>query len=140
MGAVLAIDYGTKRLGLAVTDAGRAFVFPRDTRTRTAEADDFDFLRRLCDEDRIELIVVGLPLNVDGTEGGMAVAARAFGARVAKGAGRPVRFVDERYTTIEAEERLRERYPKDTRRRRSLRDRAAATIILRTFLDHGALP
>lgn len=136
-GAVLAVDFGTKRLGVAVTDPERRFTLPRDTVVRTALPEDLEALRRLCEEDGVGSIVVGLPLNADGSEGPMAAAARAFGAALGEASGRPVEFVDERYTSEEAEERLMLRYPRDTRRRRALRDRGAAVLILRTFLDHG---
>lgn len=137
MGAVLAIDFGTKRLGIAVTDRDRRFVFPRDTIQRTDPAADTEALRRVAEDEHAELVVIGLPLNADGSEGGMVAAVRAFGNAVSAALGLPVTFVDERYTTIEAEERLRERFPRDTRKRRSLRDRAAATLILKTYLEHG---
>ena len=68
MGAVLSIDYGTKRVGLAVSDATRAYVFPRDTMLRSTPTEEAAYLRALCREDGIELLAVGLPLNADGTE------------------------------------------------------------------------
>jgi putative Holliday junction resolvase len=137
MGAILAIDFGTIRLGVAVTDPGRRFTFPRNTIRRSTPEADIEALRKLALESAADLIVVGLPFNADGSEGPMANEARSFGTWAGRALGLPVRYVDERYTTIEAEERLRDRYPKDTRMRRRLRDRAAATLILRTFLDHG---
>jgi len=127
-GAVLGVDFGTKRVGLAVTDPERTFVFTRETLERTTPEADLDAIAHVVGEDGVGLAVVGLPLNVDGSEGPMAEAARAFGV--------PVVFVDERYTSLEAEEQLREVHRRDTRKRRRLRDKAAAAIILRTFLDN----
>ena len=80
MGAVLSIDYGTKRVGLAASDATRAYVFPRDTMLRSTPTEEAAYLRALCREDGIDLLAVGLPLNADGTEGPMAMAARMSGA------------------------------------------------------------
>lgn len=137
MGAVLSIDYGTKRVGLAVSDATRAYVFPRDTMLRSTPTEEAAYLRALCREDGIELLAVGLPLNADGTEGPMAAAARKYAADLTSALEVPHVLVDERYTSQEAEEHLRETYPKDTRKRRQMRDRVAAVIILKTFLDHG---
>jgi putative Holliday junction resolvase len=139
MSAVMAIDFGTKRLGVAVTDSERRFVLPRDTIQRQILALDLERLRELCKDDLVHEIALGLPLNADGSEGPMAAAARAFGVAVGNATGLKVWMVDERYTSEEAEERLRERYPRDTRRRRALRDRGAAVLILRTFLDHGPI-
>lgn len=82
------------------------------------------------------MIVVGLPLNVDGSEGDAARAARAFGATLTGATALPVAFVDERYTSLEADEALRARI-RDPKERKARVDAAAATLILRTFLDHG---
>lgn len=139
MGAVLALDYGTKRVGLAVTDATRAYVFPRETLLRSTAEAEVDHLKTLCREDGVDLLAVGLPINADGSHGPMAAAARKYAAELTAALGVRHVFVDERYTSQEAEEYLRETYPKDTRKRRQMRDRAAAVIILRTFLEHGAL-
>jgi len=137
MGAVLSIDYGTKRVGLAASDATRAYVFPRDTMLRSTPTEEAAYLRALCREDGIDLLAVGLPLNADGTEGPMAMAARKYAADLTSALQVPHVLVDERYTSQEAEEHLRVTYPRDTRKRRQMRDRVAAVIILKTFLDHG---
>jgi putative holliday junction resolvase len=82
------------------------------------------------------LLVVGLPINADGSEGGAAKGARAWAAKLSSRLSLPVALVDERYTTIEADEALRLQH-KDWRERRKKIDKAAATLILQTFLDHG---
>ncbi|MAG58215.1 MAG: Holliday junction resolvase RuvX [Planctomycetes bacterium] len=137
MGAVLALDYGTKRVGVAVTDSDRRYVFPRDTLTRTTPEDDLAALRAIVGDDGVDLMVVGVPFNADGTEGPMAKTAREWGGKLAEALGLPCEWVDERYTSQEAEEGLRETYPKNTRKRRMLRDRAAAVLILKTWMEHG---
>ena len=119
-----------------MTDPKRTFVFGRDTLERSSEAADFAALAKLCREDSIVLVVVGLPLNADGSEGGAAKSARAYAAKVAAHLNLPVALVDERYTTIEADEALRLQH-RDWRERRKKIDKAAATLILQTFLDHG---
>lgn len=138
MGVVLGIDFGTKRIGLAVSDAGRTFVFSRPTLERRGAAQDLEHLAQLCREERVELVALGLPLNADGSEGEMCRAVRSFRERLARHCALPVCLVDERYSSLEADERLREAHPKDTRKRRALRDQAAAALILRSFLDEGA--
>jgi putative Holliday junction resolvase len=133
---VLAIDYGEARLGLAVCDPSRKFVFGRPTLERSSDDREMAALAALCREDSIRLVVVGLPINADGTEGGAAKAARAYAAKVSAHLGLPAALVDERYTTIQADEALRLQH-RDWRERRKKIDKAAATLILQTFLDHG---
>ncbi len=121
---------------MAVTDASRRFVLGRETIQRTTTSADLAAITACCREDAIRVIVVGLPLNVDGTEGGQAKSARAFAAELHVASNLPVLMVDERYTSLEAEELLSERFS-DWRDRRDRVDRAAATLILKTFLEHG---
>jgi putative Holliday junction resolvase len=135
-GAVLAIDHGLARIGVAVTDAERRFVLGRDTIARSSDEAALDAIARLCRDESIRVVVVGLPLNADGSEGPAAAAARAFAAKAGARLSLPVVFADERYTTIEADEALRLRH-RDWRERRKRIDRAAAALILQTFLDHG---
>jgi putative holliday junction resolvase len=133
---VLAIDYGERRHGLAVCDPSRKFVFGRPTLERTTDERVFDALAALCREESVVLVVVGLPINADGSEGGAAKAARAFAAKVSQHLSLPTALVDERYTTIEADEALRLQH-RDWRVRRKKIDQASAILILQTFLDHG---
>jgi putative holliday junction resolvase len=133
---VVAADFGAKRVGLAASDATRTFVFPRGVVTRDAKGSDLPAIVALCRDEGARQLVVGLPLNVDGTEGDAARAAREYGARLASAAELPVAFVDERYTSLEAEEALRTRL-RDPRERKARVDAAAATLILRTYLEHG---
>jgi putative Holliday junction resolvase len=133
---VLAIDFGLARLGLAVCDPSRKFVFGRPTLERSSEEKDFAALAAVCRDDSIVLLVVGLPINADGSEGGAAKGARAWADKLSAHLKLPIALVDERYTTIEADEALRLQH-KDWRERRKKIDKAAATLILQTFLDHG---
>lgn len=133
---MLALDHGQVRIGVAISDPGRKFVFGRDTIARSTDEVAIEAIAAVCAADAIKLVVVGLPLNADGTEGPAAAAARAFAGKAGARLGLPVVFADERYTTLEADEVLRERH-RDWRERRKRVDKAAATLILRTFLDHG---
>lgn len=149
-GPVLAVDVGTKRIGLAVCDPSRTFVFTRGVIARADAAalaaakaadrtpPDLAAVRDLAKEERALLLAVGLPLNVDGTEGEAAKAARGFGAELGVVAGLPVVYVDERYTSMEADEALRMRM-KNPKERKAKVDAAAAALILRTYLEHGAV-
>jgi len=137
---VLAIDYGEKRLGLAMSDEAGAFAFPAGTLERRGLARDLDALRALVAERGVERIVVGLPLHLDGRIGPEARAAQAFAATVAEATGLGVDTFDERWTTREAERSLREQglVGRRGRRRREVVDAVAATLLLRSWLARGA--
>src|ERR1700693_3487001 len=130
---VLAIDYGRRRLGLALSDELGLLARPLATLERTNRRGDLQRLSRIVGKNSVRLIVVGLPLRMDGTAGGMAEEARAFAARLAKAAGLPVETVDERLTSWEAEESI----PRDasaTAKRRGEIDQRAAVLILEEYL------
>ena len=136
-GAVLGLDYGRRRLGVAVTDPSRTFVFSRETLDARDRPAVLAALRRIVTEDQIVLLAVGFPINADGTEGGMCAEVLKFVDEVASGLALPHVLVDERYTSLEADEMLRETHKREARRRRELVDQRAAALILRTFLESG---
>jgi len=103
-GRVLAIDYGRRRLGLAVSDEGRMVARPLDTLERVNRRADVARLRRIVREQCVAQLVVGLPLRLDGTVGEMAEEAREFAGRIGNALGLPVALVDERLTSWEASE------------------------------------
>jgi putative Holliday junction resolvase len=101
---VLAIDYGRRRLGLAVSDESRLVARPLETLERVNRRADVARLRRIAREQGVAQLVVGLPLRLDGTAGDMAEEAREFAGRIGKALGLPVALVDERLTSWEASE------------------------------------
>jgi putative pre-16S rRNA nuclease len=103
-GRVLAIDYGRRRLGLALSDEGRLLARPLETLVRVNRQADLSRLRRIVRDEKVAQLVVGLPLRLDGSAGDMAAEARAFAARVAKAVRLPLALVDERLTSWEARE------------------------------------
>ena len=103
-GRVLAIDYGRRRLGLALSDEGRMVARPIPTLERVNRRADVARLRRIVREHGVAQLVVGLPLRLDGTAGEMAAEAREFAGRMAKALRLPVALVDERLTSWEASE------------------------------------
>ena len=103
-GRVLAIDYGRRRLGLAVSDEERKLATPIETLERVNRQFDLSRLRRIVRERDIAQLVVGLPLRLDGTAGEMAEEARAFASRLEKALHIPAALVDERLTSWEAQE------------------------------------
>lgn len=131
---IAALDVGDARIGVAVSDELGISARGIGTVRRRGGRHDLDALARLLGPHEPERIVVGLPLDMDGGEGRQATRVRAFGARVAQALGVEVEYWDERLTTFEAQEALR-RAAVPARRRRALVDRAAAAIILRSYLD-----
>lgn len=127
---VLAIDYGERRLGLAVSDEAGEHAFPAGTLERRGGK------RELAQERGVARVVVGLPLHMDGRAGKEARAAEAFAAALGAATGLPVDTCDERWTTQEAERSLREQglVGKRGKKRAGLVDTVAATLILRTYL------
>src|SRR5579864_437160 len=95
-GRIMAIDYGRKRLGLALSDELGLTSQPLTTLPRTNRRDDLRRLRLLARENKVRQIVVGLPLRLDGTAGEMAEEVKRFATRITKELGLPVKMFDER--------------------------------------------
>jgi putative Holliday junction resolvase len=136
MTRILGIDFGTRRIGAALSDAGRTISFPLELYTPTGQAGDAGHYRELVNEHDVERIVVGLPLHTTGREGALAARARKFGEWLAVVTDRPVVYFDERYTTVEAEGHLIDA-GFTRQKRKTLRDKLAAQIMLQGYLDAG---
>lgn len=135
-GRLLGVDYGTVRVGLAVSDADRVIASPLATYERRGREQDAAYFRRLVDEERLVGLVVGLPVHLDGREGIKAAEARAFGTWLTEAVQRPVVYWDERFSTVEAEGYLVSA-GLTNKRRKARRDRVAAQILLQSYLDAG---
>ncbi|MDP2312777.1 MAG: Holliday junction resolvase RuvX [Pseudomonadota bacterium] len=132
-GRVLALDVGTKTIGLAVSDPSRKMAFPLRTVARRSVVKDTEEIARICVSQGINQLVVGLPLTLDGGEARSAHLARQVATALVALTGLPHAFVDERFSTIEAERRLREAgAPAD--RRKAVIDQYAAVVILEDWL------
>jgi len=130
------IDYGDRRIGVALTDPQRRFASPADNHTRRDAASEAAYFRRLAADERIVRFVVGLPVHLDGRESEKSQAARRFGQWLTETTGVPVVFFDERFTTAEAERLLAS--AKLTKKRRKERlDKLAAQILLTAYLEAG---
>src|SRR5882724_4347033 len=131
-GRIMAIDYGRKRYGIALSDELGVTSQPLTTFPRTNRRDDLRRLRLLAQENKVRRIVVGLPLRLDGTAGEMAAEVKSFAARVNKNLGLPVEMFDERLSSWEANET---EVLTDRREAHDAhRDDIAAAIILRDYL------
>jgi putative Holliday junction resolvase len=133
-GRLIGIDAGTKTLGLALSDVRRTIASPLETIRRTKFSVDAARLFALVAEQGVTGLVLGLPRNLNGTEGPRAQATRALARNLNKLSPLPILLWDERLTTAEAERMLVD--ADQTRKRRAeVIDKLAATIILQSALD-----
>lgn len=129
---IIGLDHGSRRIGLAVGDLETRLAFARPALQRTKLTADLAEVRRMAADEGAATLVMGLPRNMDGSEGPQAQAARAFGQRLAA-SGLEVVFQDERLTSWQAAEQIG---PRRGRERRSGElDSAAARLILQEYLD-----
>ena len=138
-GRLLGIDLGTKTIGLALSDIGLSIASPLETIRRTKFSLDVEALAALVPRHDVFGLVIGLPLNMDGSEGPRAQATRAFVRNLEGKLDLPVVFWDERLSTVAAERAMLE--ADLSRKKRAERiDAAAAAFILQGALDRMARP
>ena len=136
---LLAVDFGTVRVGLAITDPNRLIASPLGIYTRENTATDALFFQEIVRSEQVGLLVVGLPIHNDGREGIKAVEARQFGTWLTQITSLPVVYWDERFTTVEAESALWSA-GLTHKKRRNRRDSVAAQILLQGYLEAGCPP
>ena len=130
----LGIDVGRARIGLALADDVLRTARAHRTVHRRGDAADLAALAEVAARYEVTRLVIGLPLNMDGTEGGSAKLARSFAARLEVRLGLPVEFQDERLSTFEASTRLRDQ-GLSARDQKGVIDAEAAAVILQGWLD-----
>lgn len=137
MGRILGIDFGERRVGLAISDPSATIAQPLPTLARRrGKRPPVEAVARIVEEHQATGIVIGLPLTLEGEESEWTQAVRAFGQRLAERTGVPVTYVDERLTSVRAERAVRSLgLPKRERERKERVDSAAALLILQAFLD-----
>ena len=133
-GALMGLDLGTMTIGVAVSDGMRVVASPLQTIRRTKFGADAAAVLALCGPRAIGGIVIGLPRNMDGSEGPRAQSARAFARNLSRLTALPIAFWDERLSTVAAERALLEA-DASRRRRGAVIDHVAAGYILQGALD-----
>jgi putative Holliday junction resolvase len=136
MGRVVALDVGTKTIGVAMSDPLGITANPISTVARKGVRKDVQVLKELCEGRGVVTLVVGLPLELDGSETRSAKLARQVGEALGAELGLEPVYIDERYTSVEAERSLVEA-DLSRKKRKGVIDQAAAVLILRSYLDHG---
>ena len=140
-GRVLGIDLGTRRVGVAVSDSAGAMAMPYEVLQRSAagHGEDHRRLAELVEETGASLVVIGLPLSMDGSVGPAANAALAEADELRAVVAVPVETFDERLTTVSADRNLvQQRMRADARRR--VVDKVAAAVMLQAWLDSRGKP
>jgi len=136
---VAGIDYGTVRIGIAISDPDRILASPYEVYTRKNEQADTGYFQRLVREERIVQFVVGLPVHLSGEASEKSKEAVEFADWLTRKTGISVDFVDERFTSVEAEHHLRGARLTN-KQRKARRDKIAAQILLATYLESGPIP
>jgi len=135
--SIAALDLGRRRIGVAVTDAAAMGAHPVGVVERRSMARDLEAIAAMLRDREVTTIVVGLPLNMDGSEGPVAGAARRFADQLAAALKVEVEMFDERLTSFEAEERLKGMPVKKGARKPTI-DAIAATVILESWMQSRA--
>jgi len=134
---VLGLDLGDRRIGVAVSDPSRLMSFPRETLFVSSQKEALGEIRRLVEEGGIDTIVIGLPLNLDGSIGPRAIRTKEFAELLKNEIDVTIEFWDERLTTKIAKRTLHDAGRTATRRDGQL-DQMSAVLILQGYLDRQA--
>ncbi|MCP3984789.1 MAG: Holliday junction resolvase RuvX [bacterium] len=135
---VLGIDFGSRRLGLAVSDLDDRIALPLEPIASRGAEQDLAVISDLVRSRGVSRIVVGLPIHLDGSRGAQAEAADRFAAGLREALALPVDLLDERLTTREALNALEDTGRRGRRKKKAVVDSVAATVLLRTYLEQRA--
>ncbi len=130
----MGIDFGKARIGVALSDDTKFLASPFETYHRVGEEQDLNHLAEIISSKKVDEIVCGLPMNMQGEEQEIAKATREFMAKLQAKTDITINYVDERLSSVMAEEMLKET-EKDWKKRKQKLDAVAASIILQDFMD-----
>ena len=131
---ILALDHGTKRIGVAVSDELKMIASPLEYIPAEPFADFLARLREIVREKEVELIIIGMPRNMDGSYGPAALKVQAFVAVLKDALAIPINTLDERLTTVQAQRFLIQGNVRREKRKEKV-DKTAAAILLQSYLD-----
>ena len=132
----IGIDYGDARLGFALSDPLGIIASPLEVYTRKSEAADLKYIAELVKLKEADTVVIGLPVNMDGSKGERAEKTAEFGDKIKSVCGVKVEYADERLSTVSAERFLIEGNVRREKRKEVI-DKVAAQIILQSYLDRN---
>ena len=136
---ILAIDYGSQRVGLAISDPTGTLARPLPFLPAKADPKLAREIATLAEKEQVELILIGLPRHMNGSLGEAAAKVQAFAAVLGKTTTIRLRLIDERLSTVQASRQMQEA-GQDTRKQRDKIDSAAAAVLLQGYLDMGSFP
>ena len=132
---IMALDLGDSRIGIAFSDKMNIIANGYETYNRKSLKEDFEYISTLISKNDVDEVVIGLPINMDGTEGERVALAREFGNKLSEYIpNKKINYIDERLTTVSAEKVLLEADVSREKRKKVI-DKIAATIILQSYLD-----
>jgi putative Holliday junction resolvase len=131
---ILGIDYGDARIGIALSDELEILASPLETYKSQSMRKDIDYVANIAKKHNCGKIVIGLPLNMNGTEGARVEKTKAFGSVLERVSSLPVVYKDERLTTVQVE-RVFDMGNVKKDKRKQIVDRTAAVLILQSYLD-----
>lgn len=131
----MAIDYGKKRVGIALTDLLKITAQPYETLIIKKKEHLLSAIKKIAEEEDVEKIIVGLPLHMDGSESKAAEVSRSFADELSRVLSIPVEMWDERLTTVEAERTLIEKANLSRLKRKNKIDKLAATFLLQSYME-----
>ena len=134
VGRILAVDYGEKRVGIAISDELQITASPLMTLPRSSDEEVIAQIAQLARNNRVEEIVTGLPIRTDAKQGEMEQRVRSFAQKLQSKTKVPVMLFDERFTTRIAEQVLLEA-DLSRRKRKQVRDKLAAVVLLQSYLE-----
>ena len=132
---IMGLDVGSKTIGLALSDVTHMIATPLETIKRTRFLKDLEHLKQIIHEHEVGALIIGMPMNMDGTEGPRCQSTRQFAANVSQAIDLPIGFWDERLSTVAVERVLVEDVDMTRKRRGEVIDKAAAAYILQGALD-----
>ena len=136
VGRLICFDVGERRIGIAVSDMLGITAQPVETYHRTGNLEkDYEYLVSIIKEQEAVKLVVGLPKNMNNTEGPRVEVSKSYGDKIADLFGIPVDYQDERLTTVQAERMLVEQADVSRGKRKKVIDKLAAQLILQNYLD-----
>jgi len=138
MDRIIGIDYGKARIGVAISDWLGMMAHARATIPATSWDNAIAEIVQLARQEQVTFFVVGLPYNMDGSEGPAAASAKLFGEKLATASGLPVKYWDERMSTMFAQDILHSAGRK-TKRSKPVIDQVAAQVILQSYMDANPL-
>ena len=139
MDRIIGIDYGYKRIGIALSDPLGYTAQPIKVIESKGLNKDTDEIAALIAASSVTKIVIGLPLNMDGTDGNIMEDVKAFGARLTEKTGIPAEYYDERLSTDMVDKMLTDEADISREKRKKVRDKLSACIILQSYLDSKSL-